>query len=322
MQRGSRILITVFALALTLAANAFAAGKDAEFVEKKWNPLAGENSPMADIAEAEPNNSLATAQLLGCGNILRPATISTSSDTDYVAFTATAGTIVTIGTDADGSGTLLGDSRIRLFDENGVVLASDDDSGPGAYSLLTYTVGTSGTFYVGIAGYSSAYTGDYKAFITCVTPEPPPANDNCAGALPIECGTVALSGSTQFATNDFSPVTAACTGYSAAGKDVVYFINAGGGDSINLTYNSAADGSIYLLTNCADPASCVAGADEALAGADEVLTYTFPATGVYYLVLDNYGTGAGGAWTLAGDVSCNVVPAERTSWGKLKTIYR
>ena len=57
-------------------------------------------------------------------------------------------------------------------------------------------------------------------------------------------------------------------------------------------------------------------------GAAETLSYTFPSSGVYYLVLDNYGTGAGGAFTLTGSITCNVVPANKKTWGAVKSYYR
>lgn len=323
-----RLLLTMLTLAaaLCLAGTAFAQNKGAEANEKAWNPL-GPNAVLADVAEVEPNNSLATAQLLECGNVLRPASIavSTPRDTDYVKFTVTAGTVITVGTDADGTSGQVGDTRIRLFDANGATLATDDDSGPGLYSLITFTATYTGTYYAGFAAYGSQ-TGSYKGFVSCQTPQPPPANDQCAGAIFIECGNVNLSGSTQFANNDYTPLASGlggCTGYSELGRDVVYVINAGGGDSVNLTYTSAADGSIYLITNCASPTtSCVAGADATLAGQPEVLSYTFPSTGVYYLILDSYGANTGGAWTLTGEFRCAIVPTIAKTWGTLKTMYR
>jgi serralysin len=321
------LLVLSGVVALTmLAGSALAADKSVEAAERHWNPLSGGQYIMSDVAEVEPNGSLATAQLLNCGDVLRPASISAAGDTDYVYFTATAGTIITVGTDADGTTGQLVDSRIRLFNASGAVLASDDDSGPGAYSLLTFTATYTGVYYVGIAGYSASYFGIYKAFITCQVPQPPPVNDQCAGALPIECGAVDLSGSTQFATADYTPYPSGlggCTGYPAVGKDVVYVINATGGDVLDVNYTSAADGSIYLITNCADPqGSCVAGADATLTGVAEHLVYNVTTSGTYYLILDNYGTGAGGAYTLVGSYTCPATAANRKTWGSLKTIYR
>ena len=313
--------------ALTLfPGSAFAAEKATELAERYFNPLAGSEHVFSDVAEVEPNSHLAQAQRLNCGDVLRPANISAAGDTDYVYFNVTAGTVITVGTDADGATGQLVDSRIRLFSASGVVVASDDDSGPGAYSLLTYTATYTGVYYVGIAGYSASYFGIYKAFITCQVPQPPPVNDQCAGALPIECGVVNLSGTTAFATADYTPFPSGlggCTGYPAVGKDVVYKINATGGDVLDVNYTSAADGSIYLITNCADAqGSCVAGADATLSGVAEHLVYNVTSSGVYYLILDNYGTGAGGAYTLVGSYTCPATAARRTTWGNLKTIYR
>lgn len=326
-RRYPTMLAVAAALTLALPLLAFAAtDKEAEKNEKPWS-FFGPLQTLADVAEVEPNGSLATAQLLNCGDVMRPATISASGDTDYVKITVPAGTTMTIGTDADGTTGQLVDSRIRLFNASGVVLASDDDSGPGTYSLLTYTATSGGTFYVGIAGYSASYTGIYKFFINCTVPQPPPVNDLCAGAIAIECGNINLSGSTVNATNDYSPsttLTGGCTGYYAQGKDVVYRINAAGSDSLDVVYGSpAADASIYLITNCGSPTtSCVKGADSGLSGATEHLTYTFPTSGIYYLVLDNYGTGTGSAFTLTGSLTCHVVPANRKTWGALKSYYR
>jgi hypothetical protein len=92
---------------------------------------------------------------------------------------------------------------------------------------------------------------------------------------------------------------------------------------VDLYYTSAADASIYILTDCSTPTtSCVAGADATVTGGTEHLVYTFPATGAYFLVLDNYGTGAGGAFTLTGTFTCTVVPVDRATWGRVKTLYR
>ena len=95
------------------------------------------------------------------------------------------------------------------------------------------------------------------------------------------------------------------------------------GDAIDLTYTSTADGSIYLITDCGDPvASCVVGADATVSGEPEYIVHTFTSSGTYYLVLDSYGTGSFGDWTLTGTTSCGVVSANRATWGKLKSIYR
>ena len=64
------------------------------------------------------------------------------------------------------------------------------------------------------------------------------------------------------------------------------------------------------------------GVDAGLSGAAEHLTYTFPTSGVYYLIADNYGTGTGSAFTLTGSITCHVVPANHRTWGQVKSYYR
>src|SRR5262245_54683845 len=308
-----RILIATALVALSWSALALAdpGNVGAQNEGKVWH---SDTRLMADVAEVEPNSTLPTAQLLGCGNVLRPASLAAVGDTDYVAFTANAGERLTIGTDADGA-VGAGETRIRLFDANGAVLTSDDDSGPGFYSLISnFLAPYTGTYYVGIAAFSTQ-VGTYKAFINCLPPPPP--DDVCAGAGPLPCGVISLSGSTEVYTNNYSPFPSGlggCTGFTALGRDRVFKIEAAANDMLSLVYTSSADASIYLITNCADPVtSCVAGADATLSGEPELLNYQFPAAGTYYLILDSFGTSTFGQYTLEGSLECGVVPTTPSS---------
>jgi hypothetical protein len=142
--------------------------------------------------------------------------------------------------------------------------------------------------------------------------EAPPINDTCAGAIQIACGNISLSGNTIDANNDYalSDDTLGCTTYSSRGLDVVYKVTAQAGDSIWVRYKSTADGSIYIVTNCANvQTSCVAGADVTNANETENLSYRFPTAGTYYIILDSFGEGTFGPWTLVGQfISCGLFP--------------
>lgn len=320
--RNKLLLLGVLALlSVVLAANVWA-DKLTESTEKYWNPNPQE--VYVDVPEVEPNGTIATATPLGCGNVLRPAAISPAGDNDYVSFSiGTVGTVISFGTDADGA-TPAGDTYIHLYNPSGTQVATDDDSGPGAYSLITYTTVTTGTFYGRIRHYSSTGTGTYKAFVNCAVPEPPPPNDQCAGAIDIPCGPIQLSGSTQWATNDYNPAVPgpSCTGFTVAGKDVAYKFTINAGAVLNVTYTSSADGSFYVVTDCANTTTtCVVGADATVTGQPEVINYTFGSAGTYYLILDNYGTNAWGTWTLTGTLTCPVGVSGST-WGAVKNIYR
>ena len=324
-----RYALSVTALALLVwSAPSFAAHRIPRVLhskggasEKMWHAVPSSVNDV--VAESEPNDDFSTANAAACGDVFRPAAIDVPDDIDWVSFSANAGDLVTLGTDADGASPI-DDTIIGLFDSGGNQLAIDDDSGPGYYSLISnYAIPTTGVYYFGIIAYDAASVGTYQAFISCTAAPPAPDNDLCTGAFDLPCGVVDLSGTTAGAQNDYNPGASGCTGYSAAGLDVVYKLLASPGDALNLTYTSTADGSFYIITDCGDPVgSCVVGADATVSGQPESIAYTFSSAGTYYLILDSYGTNTFGNWTLTGSNACGVVGVTRTTWGKLKTIYR
>ncbi|HEY2955276.1 MAG TPA: FlgD immunoglobulin-like domain containing protein [Candidatus Eisenbacteria bacterium] len=307
---GGAILALLMALAPAPASPAPGGAKEKEAKDERLSPpFRLDYRALSDVPEQEPNNGPAQATVLGCGNRLRPASIAvaTPRDTDWVSFTANAGDVITFGTDADGP-TPVGDTRIDILRDDGVtVLGTDDDSGPARYSLLSICVPYTGAYYGRIAAYA-AETGTYMAFLACAPSGAP--NDQCAGAIRIPCGPFALSGTTANACPDYTLPGGGCTGFFADGRDVVYKVEAFAGDSLYVDYVQAtADASIYLVTDCSDPAgTCVAGEDSTLVGGHETLVHKFTAPGTYYLVLDSFGAGTGGPWTATGVLTC--VPDE------------
>jgi hypothetical protein len=87
--------------------------------------------------------------------------IETSGDTDWFAITLTAGQTYTF--DEEGSETgqgTLADPLLRLRDSSGTFITSDDDSGTGLNSRITYTAAASGTYYLDAEAFSG--TGTYR----------------------------------------------------------------------------------------------------------------------------------------------------------------
>jgi hypothetical protein len=201
----------------------------------------------------------------------------------------------------------------------------------------TYT----GTYYARVRHYSSSSTGCYKFFVNCAPPatgacclaggacqvltqaecgtaggtyqgdntvcQPnpcpqPPVNDTCAGAIVMErCGSGQFTGSLAAGVNDYSP-TNSCTGYAANGKDVVYAASLVAGDILHLVYTTPAyDGSLYVLTDCADMASCVIGEDDP---EPETIDWTATSTGTFYIIADAYTTNGGSDFTLDWSITC------------------
>lgn len=111
----------------------------------------------ATVAEVEPNNSLATAQVLtGGGNgmlgVAGERSFADPSD-DFFAFYVARGGLVSIAsTSPDG----FADSIMGLFDPSGMLVASNDDGGAGFMSDIDYVVPDSmtGIYKLGFSGFN------------------------------------------------------------------------------------------------------------------------------------------------------------------------
>ena len=309
--------VLVLLVALGLCTGAAFADPRAQLDEKPWSYDFGQTR--LTVPEVEPNDTCPTGQIIQCGDVVDPAQIATGTDLDwYTLQNVAGGTVITVGTDASSITPTpgLGDSFIELWYNCGAArVAYDDDSGPGAYSLMTYTVpaGSPGTYTIKVRGYSASYTGYYKVSVSCQVPEPPPVNDTCAGAIELtRCTAGSVNGTLQWATNNYDPAVPgpSCTGYAAAGKDVTYKVALEAGDGVTLTYTPTGyDASLYIVSDCSNMATCVAGSDLCCSGTAEPISWVCPTTGTYYIICDGYGTNVGGAFTLAYDLTC-VPPAE------------
>jgi hypothetical protein len=266
------------------------------------------------VPEAEPNDTC-PGQPVQFDEAVDPAGFSSGLDIDWYQIYATAGSLLTIGT---GPGLNCAppyaeDTRLFLYGADCMtLLAFDDDSGPGLYSLITsFSAPTTGYYNVKVVPYGPGNVGCYRIFCQSVTWNPPPVNDSCLGALPLtSCSADTIHGDLTWATNNYNPQppTPGCTGFSAAGRDLVYLMQLHAGDVVDLTYTGGNyDASIYIVTDCTAPgASCVAGAD---AGYEvETLHWTCPAPGTYYVIADAYGTSTGGTFTLRYAITCPISP--------------
>jgi serralysin len=85
--------------------------------------------------------------------------VNSSGEQDWYRVTLVAGHTYTFELDGFGQGAIQ-DPFLHLYNASGTEIASDDDSGPLAGALLTFTATTTGTYYIGAAGYSTG-TGQY-----------------------------------------------------------------------------------------------------------------------------------------------------------------
>lgn len=216
---------------------------------------------------------------------------------------------VSIGTDAGGVSGNLGDSIIDLYaNDCRTRLASDDDSGPGAYSLIADWVIPANSYYVlQVRGYNAHFAGAYKLVILCGGVPVYPANDWCAGAIPIYRGhTGTIYGDLSFARNNYDPgPRTGCTGLAAPGRDVTYYMDLQANDYVRLVYqiSGGADASIYITSDTTHIGSgCVIGADSHPGGHSEDIDWLAPATRRYYVICDVYRGGDGRDFTLDYDI--------------------
>ena len=128
------------------------------------------------VAEAEPNDSFATGQVIGPndGSIDINGFRGASND-DFFRFQGTAGDLITLETFNTGGGTFF-DSTLTLLGLAGEQLAFADDGGACGYcSKISYALGSSGLFGVQLSGYLSSDTFGYRLEIrglTASVPEP------------------------------------------------------------------------------------------------------------------------------------------------------
>jgi hypothetical protein len=144
---------------------------------------------------------------------------------------------------------------------------------------------------------------DAVALSTCEAAALMPDNDACGDAIDLTslmtAGAVVVHGDTSGYADTTEPPTSCTSGWSQDGPDAVYRIDASVGDRIDVTLvPEGFDGSIYLLMDCANPGSCLAGTDAGSGTAVETLSHTAVADAPHYLVVDSYRAGEDGCFTL------------------------
>lgn len=117
------------------------------------------------IIETEPNNTIGTAQVIGPENFPANAFAFdgtlTAGDIDYICITMPQGvalTALTVSVPPDFTNV---NTVIGVFDSGGVLIDSDDNSGPGDFSFVEVQLAP-GTYYIGITGAPDfAFMGDH-----------------------------------------------------------------------------------------------------------------------------------------------------------------
>jgi hypothetical protein len=132
-------------------------------------------------------------------------------------------------------------------------------------------------------------------------PDPNPQGEACADAIPLPVvATGSVTGSTLGARDD---AQATCGG-SAAGPDRVYALDLPVEMRFEVQTDGAYDSVLHLRSVCDSQASQLACDDDSGPNTGSLLLQILPA-GSYYLWVDTYGTGTGGAYTLSYSLRAN-----------------
>jgi hypothetical protein len=160
-------------------------------------------------------------------------------------------------------------------------------------------------------------------------PPEPPLNDTCEGAwdnnFEILPGAFSYDTDNTDANADYALVYPSCTGYSVSGQDVVWYVCLNEGEVLDVSMQCGFDASLFIVTDCADPQNtCVAGADATVSeGLEEIIGFTAPADGMYYVIVSAYGSGTGPINVYGTNYGGGcVIATEETSFGGIKSIYR
>jgi hypothetical protein len=112
-----------------------------------------------EVAEVEPNNSVAQAQLIPLPSVVA-GVIQASTELDYFRFAAKKGDQVVLEVMAQRTGSPL-DSSLAILDSKGNELARDEDA-RGFDSLIEFTVPEDGEYIARLRDFQYRGGGDYK----------------------------------------------------------------------------------------------------------------------------------------------------------------
>lgn len=319
------------ACALLIATPALAQNYDEDFKRQTnktirlldFVPIAG---TAAVVSETEPNDDCGAPDPASIFVDDVAASIDVAGDEDWFVFDGVAGQCVTIATESRESSST--DTQLYIYDAAGcsdplAFLAFNDDGGPGLFSLISdFEIPADGTYYVRVKHFSSSGTGAYTLLASEGACPQPPANNTCATAEPVACNS-SVTGSTVLGTNDLEDLTGICVPFGADGPDVFYSVVVEPGEQIDALVDPVDwDPALWIVTNCTDENTCVAGADAGFFNDPESVSWTnegdSPQT--VFVIVDSFTASAFGDFTLT--ISCDaVVSGDEESFGSVKARF-
>ncbi len=177
-----------------------------------------------------------------------------------------------------------------------------------ADAVATVAAAPAGTYFIWVdsGGYSHS-SGTFNLTVTA-NPATAQANDQCTGAIALSKGAAAVTGDLAKAVNDYGSGPSATCSYSGTmkrvGADLIYSYtpSTSGNFTVTVTPDAAAtqlDLFVWATAgSCGQTSACLGYEDATGRGAAEALTIAGTAGTTYYIVVENYYTTDGGAFTI------------------------
>lgn len=183
----------------------------------------------------------------------------------------------------------------------------DATGGDGIETLTLSGLTIGNTYFISVHDFVAPASGGFGDFTICITtPNPPPANDLCAGAIVTACAGT-YTGSTADATSASDPST--LCGATPDGNGV-WYVFAGDGNIITASLcGSSYDTEINVYAGSCASLTCIDGNDD-FCGTSSEVTFTSSVGINYYILVNGFG-GASGNYTLA--ITCTAPPVPTTA---------
>ena len=143
----------------------------------------GAVSPEAPLALLIPDNDTTTANITVGGTVNE--SLETVGDRDWYRIDLTEGQVIQVDLTRDGSTDPLEDPLLRLIDDNGKVVAFNDDIvlGVEQESQMCFEVLEAGTYFIEVASFANDHDGDYQLEVSAA-----PAGTNTLPSSPLYAG--------------------------------------------------------------------------------------------------------------------------------------
>ena len=277
-------------------------GQTYYIVMSNWSTPYSTNFCIDATAVTPPANDLcANATALPCGTTnLAGTTVNTTNISDPIGCASNFGVWYTF----TGNGQVTTISSTATFDHEMVISSGScgaltniicDDGSTGTESH-TFTTTNGVVYYVYIAHYSTSSTtkGTFTISRTCTAPPTPPANDLCANATALPCGTTNLAGTTVNTTNVVNGTGCTLSNYG------VWYTFVGDGNNTTISTNPAFDIKLSISTGSCGSLSNIVCTD----ASPETATFATVNGTTYFVYIAHYSSSSTTTGTFTISRSC------------------